>query len=117
MSTSRPEQIEEERRLLYVALTRARDHLHVIHPQRMYVRQQHRHGDKHLYVPRTRFLPDPVCEHFERVTHGLSRGDERAARSSSVLAGRPGAPGAPKAPKARVDVAARLRASWSQPGS
>ena len=52
-----PDQIEEERRLLYVAMTRARDHLHLVQPLRMFVEQQHRHGDRHVYAPRTRFFP------------------------------------------------------------
>jgi hypothetical protein len=47
-------EIEEERRLLYVAMTRARDHLHLIIPQGFYVRQQTRQGDRHLYAARTR---------------------------------------------------------------
>ena len=58
MSTGSPEQIEEERRLLYVAMTRARSHLHLVHPHRFFVRQQHRHGSRHVYTPRTRFIPD-----------------------------------------------------------
>ena len=42
MATGTPEEIEEERRLLYVAMTRARDSLHLIHPLRFFVRQQRR---------------------------------------------------------------------------
>ncbi len=38
MSTGDDDEIEEERRLLYVALTRARDALHVTYPQRYYRR-------------------------------------------------------------------------------
>ena len=40
IATSSSEEIEEERRLLYVAMTRARDHLHLMLPQRFYVHQQ-----------------------------------------------------------------------------
>ena len=54
---ARAEEIEEERRLLYVAMTRAKDHLHLIVPQRFYVHQQARRGDRHLYASRTRFIP------------------------------------------------------------
>ena len=40
--------IEEERRLLYVAMTRARDSLHLITPQRFYPHNQHPRGDRHV---------------------------------------------------------------------
>jgi DNA helicase-2/ATP-dependent DNA helicase PcrA len=97
MATTRPEEIEEERRLLYVAMTRARDHLHLVQPLRFHVRQQHRHGDAHVFAPRSRFLPDAILDRFERVGFGAPRDDER--------------PGA--AAPARVDVAARLRGMWT----
>ena len=67
---ARAEQIEEERRLLYVAMTRARDHLHLVQPLRLYVEKQHRHGDRHVYAPRSRFLPDAILDRFERVVRG-----------------------------------------------
>jgi DNA helicase II / ATP-dependent DNA helicase PcrA len=95
MSTGDPEQIEEERRLLYVAMTRARDGLYVVHPQRFFLRQQSRHGDRHVYTPLTRFIPESVRGHFEQVGHGHAQADD-----------------APPAPSARVDVAARLRGMW-----
>src|SRR5690606_9310332 len=47
MSTGRPDDIEEERRLLYVAMTRAKDELHLVLPQRFHVHQQPRNGDRH----------------------------------------------------------------------
>jgi hypothetical protein len=47
-STGRPELIEEERRLLYVAMTRAKTDLHLIAPLKKYVRQQSRMGDRHV---------------------------------------------------------------------
>jgi len=89
------DQIEEERRLLYVAMTRARDHLHLVQPLRMYVENQHRHGDRHVYAPRTRFLPDAILDRFERVVRG---------RGVAGLTA--------EAPAATVDVASRLRAMW-----
>jgi DNA helicase-2/ATP-dependent DNA helicase PcrA len=67
MSTGSDEQIEEERRLFYVALTRARDFLEVCVPLKHYVK---RRGltDRHSYAQLTRFLPDEILDRFERVT-------------------------------------------------
>jgi DNA helicase-2/ATP-dependent DNA helicase PcrA len=64
MSTGDDDDIEEERRLLYVALTRARDCLHVTYPQRYY-RRPRGLEDPHSYSQRSRFLPDVVLEHFD----------------------------------------------------
>ena len=64
MSTGDDDEIEEERRLLYVALTRARDALHVTYPQRYYRRPKGLE-DPHSYSQRSRFLPNEVLEHFE----------------------------------------------------
>ena len=98
LSTGKPEQIEEERRLLYVAMTRARDELHLVHPQRMFIRQQSRHGDRHVYTPRSRFLPDPVLARFERRARARTQqGDGAARRSAGATA---------------IDVGAKLRDMW-----
>ena len=97
MATGSTEQIEEERRLLYVAMTRSRDALHLVHPLRFYTRQQSRMGDNHLYSPLSRFLPDSLLEHFERVTQSPDGGGDDGQS----------APGS-----ARVDVAERLRGMW-----
>jgi DNA helicase II / ATP-dependent DNA helicase PcrA len=70
MSTGDDDEIEEERRLLYVALTRARDTLHVTFPQRYY-RRPRGLEDPHSYAQRSRFLPDDVLEHFEVVGPGV----------------------------------------------
>jgi DNA helicase-2/ATP-dependent DNA helicase PcrA len=99
MSTGKPEQIEEERRLLYVAMTRAREHLHLIHPLRFFKRQQHRHGDRHVFTPRTRFVPDAMLGLYERATR------------SRPQAGPPSAQGRGQA-AVRVDVGARLLDMW-----
>jgi DNA helicase II / ATP-dependent DNA helicase PcrA len=97
MALDKPEQLEEERRLFYVALTRARESLHVIHPQRFYVHQQRRHGDTHVYAPRTRFIPDDVAEKFSRRSTGAIIEDGAHVDTRPSLA---------------VDVGARLRAMW-----
>jgi DNA helicase-2/ATP-dependent DNA helicase PcrA len=94
LAVGTPDQIEEERRLMYVAMTRARDHLHLIQPLRMFVEKQHRHGDRHVYAPRSRFLPDAILDRFERVVRG------RPAHAALDV------------PSLTVDVASRLRAMW-----
>lgn len=66
MSTGSEESIEEERRLLYVALTRARDFLEVTLPLKYYAKK-HAMGDRHSYAQLTRFIPDVLLEKFERV--------------------------------------------------
>jgi DNA helicase-2/ATP-dependent DNA helicase PcrA len=65
LATETNAEIEEERRLLYVAMTRAKDHLHLIVPHRFFVHQQRADGDRHMYVLRTRFIPDGITEYFE----------------------------------------------------
>ena len=92
--------IEEERRLLYVGITRARDRLHLIEPQRYFVTQQARFGDAYVHGARSRFLSSAVLARLEQV--GQAGG---AGRGSSTPA-RPGA----LAPA--VDVASRLRKMW-----
>jgi ATP-dependent DNA helicase UvrD/PcrA len=90
--------IDEERRLMYVAMTRARDELHLIEPLRYYVTQQPRSGDRHVYGARSRFLDAAVLDTLDRATW-------------PELPESAGAP-APVLPAARVDVAARLKALW-----
>jgi DNA helicase-2/ATP-dependent DNA helicase PcrA len=94
MATGSTEEIEEERRLLYVAMTRAKEDLHLIVPQRFYVHQQTGMGDRHVYGSRTRFIPDELATLFE----ALPKAPEL-----------PPLRGAAPAPVAQLDVAARLR--------
>ncbi|HEX7507125.1 MAG TPA: ATP-dependent helicase [Polyangia bacterium] len=99
MATGTPEEIEEERRLLYVAMTRAKSTLHLIRPLRFFVRQQHRHGDRHIIAPLTRFIPAPLFDRFERVTEHdptIANSDGQADTGS-----------------VRFDVGAKLRALWA----
>ncbi|AMO25560.1 ATP-dependent DNA helicase [Ramlibacter tataouinensis] len=99
MATGSAEDIEEERRLLYVAMTRARERLHLIVPQRFYVTQQAGGGDRHLYAGRTRFITEAMLEKFEQITWP-------PAHSAS-----PG-PGAQPQPQPLMQVRARARAAW-----
>src|SRR5437764_5724355 len=65
-------ELEEERRLLYVAMTRAKDTLHLVMPQRFFTHGQHAQGDRHVYASRTRFIPDRLLGLFERTAWPLA---------------------------------------------
>ena len=69
MATGNAVEIEEERRLLYVAMTRARHHLHLLVPQRFYVTQQTEFGDRHLYGSLSRFIPPALASCFDTEDH------------------------------------------------
>jgi len=97
MATGSSAEIEEERRLLYVAITRAKDQLHLIVPQRFYTHGQRSTGDRHVYASRTRFIPDLLTCHFgvarwPVLAHGPSTADDRS--------------------KSSVDIRSRMRAMW-----
>jgi DNA helicase-2/ATP-dependent DNA helicase PcrA len=64
MATGSEAEIEEERRLFYVALTRAKNRLFVCYPQRYYFANR-RQSDEYGLAQRTRFLPDAVLERFQ----------------------------------------------------
>src|SRR5262249_37543073 len=64
MSVSEAE-FEEERRLLYVAMTRARDRLYVVFPLRYYHRK-HVLGDAHSFAQLSRFVGPEMFPLFER---------------------------------------------------
>ncbi|MEP7059336.1 MAG: ATP-dependent helicase [Actinomycetota bacterium] len=66
MATGDDDEIAEERRLLYVALTRARDALHVYYPQRYYRRPKGLE-DPHSFSQLSRFLPDQVQAVFQQI--------------------------------------------------
>jgi len=102
MSTGSVEDIEEERRLLYVAMTRAKDALMLMIPHRFYVHQQARRGDKHLYASRTRFIPAGIVGHFEL------RSWPAAGRAS---------PADGRRTTATVDLGARMRGMWRGTGT
>jgi DNA helicase-2/ATP-dependent DNA helicase PcrA len=102
LATGSTAQLEEERRLLYVGMTRARRHLQLIVPQRFYVTQQRGLGDRHLYGGRTRFVPEALLPLFEA--------DGPAQRARAAEAAAEAAKGPPTLPP--VDLRARLRSAW-----
>ncbi|MDI6837943.1 MAG: ATP-dependent helicase [Rhizobiaceae bacterium] len=89
-------EIEEERRLLYVGMTRARDSLTLVTPQRFFTYGQNAQGDRHVYAARTRFVPAAMLGLFETKSWPKvpSATTERSTR------------------QVRVDVGARMRAMW-----
>ena len=97
MATGSTEELEEERRLLYVAMTRAKEHLHLLVPHRFYVTQQAGGGDKHVYAGRTRFISEAIAQKFERITWPEAAGDTAAAQQPQVPL---------------LQVRARARAAW-----
>ncbi|HEX8012686.1 MAG TPA: ATP-dependent helicase [Casimicrobiaceae bacterium] len=99
LSTGTSEEIEEERRLLYVAMTRAKDELHLVVPQRFYVHAQAGHGDRHVYASRTRFIPESIVHRFEACVWPQAEGETARPQQASE-------------PLPAIDVASRVRALW-----
>ncbi len=96
LAAGESEEIEEERRLLYVAMTRAKDSLHLITPQRFFVHGQAPRGDRHVYASRTPFISDSMLAHFERASW------PPPART----------PGRAPHPDVRIDLKAKMRGMW-----
>jgi DNA helicase-2/ATP-dependent DNA helicase PcrA len=65
-ATGTPEEIEEERRLLYVAMTRAKDELNLVVPHRFFTYRQAKFDDGHVYASVSRFIPKSIERFFER---------------------------------------------------
>jgi DNA helicase II / ATP-dependent DNA helicase PcrA len=96
MAAGSAEQIEEERRVLGVAMTRAKFHLRLIQPLRFFRSQQHRYGDSYVFAPRTRFIPDGILDLFEcRAWPGEPVEGAKATRASLC-----------------ADFATRMRGMW-----
>ncbi len=89
-------ELEEERRLLYVGMTRAKHHLALMVPQRFHVTQQSRHGDRHLYAGLTRFITPELRPLFDEVC---------------AVTAPPAEALGPQVPVA-IDLAARVRAAF-----
>lgn len=86
MATEDEEQIDEERRLLYVAMTRAKDHLHLTYPSRFYTHGfKHMRGDRNMYAIRSRFLPDSMLHLFQRETFGRKVDNDTLEQGSGLV--------------------------------
>jgi DNA helicase-2/ATP-dependent DNA helicase PcrA len=89
-------ELEEERRLLYVAMTRAKDDLHLVVPQRFFTHGQHAQGDRHVYASRTRFIPQALLGLFERTNWPtFAPAQNRGANTAP-----------------RIDIGAKMRGMW-----
>ncbi len=96
-ATGKAEMIEEERRLLYVAMTRAKQSLSLIAPLKYHVTQQRRNGDKHVYGARSRFMTESLLATMDKRFAGRPEAESRQFRTRSDK---------------RIDVAARMRDMW-----
>ena len=95
-STGKAEMIEEERRLLYVAMTRARNELHLCAPLKYAVTQQAKNGDAHVYGAKSRFMSDKVLDTMEKISIRTSIGVESLKAGDTTT----------------VDVVAQLKEMW-----
>jgi DNA helicase-2/ATP-dependent DNA helicase PcrA len=77
-------------------MTRAKDDLHLMVPQRFFVHGQSVQGDRHLYASRTRFIPDALLRMFKRSSWPVSAGPVLRVASQGP----------------RIDIGARMRERW-----
>jgi DNA helicase II / ATP-dependent DNA helicase PcrA len=98
-STGKPELIEEERRLLYVAMTRAQNDLLLVVPLKFHLTHQSRQGDAHVYGGRSRFMTEKVLKMLDPTTfHSTVLGSSESLADSGAAV--------------TVDVGSRLREMW-----
>lgn len=98
LGTGTTGELEEERRLLYVAITRAKDELDLVVPQRFFTYRQEANGDRHVYASRSRFLPNSILSFFEARAWPVIDERGNSARAAS--------------PRTHLDVGARMRTMW-----
>jgi len=95
LSTGSDQEIAEELRLAYVAMTRARDFLYVLWPQRYYLRP-YGLSDRHNYAQCSRFFTDEVVSTMEeKVLNRAGISDDTATKVTY-----------------KGDIGARIRCMW-----
>jgi DNA helicase-2/ATP-dependent DNA helicase PcrA len=80
-------------------MTRARDQLHLIVPQRFFPHQQHPHGDRHVYAQRSRFITKAMLPHYDDIYWPPVAPVGTAGVTPAL---------------ARVDIAAQMRGLWAK---
>jgi DNA helicase-2/ATP-dependent DNA helicase PcrA len=96
-ATGKPELIDEERRLLYVAMTRARNELQLVSPLKFPITQQAPRADGHVYGGRSRFISEKVLKCLEQGSFQGSNAVDGKLSSAQPLA---------------IDASERLKALW-----
>ncbi len=89
--------MEEERRLLNVAMTRPKNRLILLNPLKYFVPQQSKYGDNHVYGTKSRFLTENVMQYIDLDVYESSPTQPKELKRSNV----------------KVDVKSRLRATWA----
>lgn len=84
MAAGSDQELEEERRLAYVAMTRAKNFLYVCWPLRYYQRRAG-FGDRHSYAQISRFLSDDVRETCKLQSYGISGYSEDLDASGDIV--------------------------------
>jgi DNA helicase-2/ATP-dependent DNA helicase PcrA len=78
-------------------MTRAKDHLHFMVPQRFFTHGQRGTGDRHVYAQRTRFISNAMLAHFKTCSWPAARSTHDPYEHAST----------------KVDIRARMRRMWS----
>jgi DNA helicase-2/ATP-dependent DNA helicase PcrA len=95
---TKAELVEEERRILYVAMTRARNELTCVVPLRFQITSQPKSSDGHVYGGRSRFLTEKVIKCFDEQTFQGTNVDVKIEETA--------------AESGAIDVASRLKQMW-----
>lgn len=97
-SAGKPEQLEEERRLLYVAMTRAKQNLDLIAPLKYYVTQQPKHGDRHVYGAKSRFVTESLSKTLDAMSWPAAQKNGHYQVNDKD--------------KPKIDIASKMRDMW-----